>query len=177
VHHLLSVLHMDCCMGCWLAFAKYSRYHAELKVRGVHGHLHSFTIVWKESGAIMLRDRGVCVGPTHTAEHCQKSCRNQQIFKSDSSRWSRSAHAFPATGPRDCAARACQSADMHPTVQNVLAWFAGAVVSIPANMMLLEPMGKLLGAPPAPNVRPRGVSLCSCIFTARPLSCPSPPCT
>jgi hypothetical protein len=95
VHHLklLSVLHMDCCMGCWLAFAKYSRYHAELKVRGVHGHLHSFTIVWKESGAIMLRDRGVCVGPTHTAEHCQKSCRNQQIFKSDSSRWSRSAHA------------------------------------------------------------------------------------
>jgi hypothetical protein len=58
-------------------------------------------------------------------------------------------------GPR----RPNQSADMHPTVQNVLAWFAGAVVSIPANMMLLEPMGKLLGAPPAPNVRLRGVIL------------------
>lgn len=41
---------------------------------------------------------------------------------------------------------------MSLNVQNVMAWFAGAVVSVPANMLLLEPMGKLLGAPPAPTV-------------------------
>jgi hypothetical protein len=105
----------------------------------------------------MLRDRGVCVAPL--ANECMHSW-NQQIFKSDSHDCSPHAQSLPSNRPaRLRLRRPSQSADMHPTVQNVLAWFAGAVVSIPANMMLLEPMGKLLGAPPAPNVRLRGVIL------------------
>jgi len=41
-----------------------------------------------------------------------------------------------------------------PTVRNVAAFFVGALVSIPANFLLLGPLGQLLGSPDPPTASP-----------------------
>ena len=43
---------------------------------------------------------------------------------------------------------------MNPLLRNILAGLAGAVVSMPANMILLAPLARLTGAPVMPNYDP-----------------------
>ncbi len=43
---------------------------------------------------------------------------------------------------------------MNPLLRNILAGVAGAIASMPANMFLLGPMGRLTGAPVAPAYDP-----------------------
>jgi hypothetical protein len=43
---------------------------------------------------------------------------------------------------------------MNPLLRNILAGVAGAIVSMPANMLLLGPLGRLTGAPVAPLYDP-----------------------
>lgn len=43
---------------------------------------------------------------------------------------------------------------MNPTLRNILAGVTGAMVSMPANMLLLGPLGRLTGAPVAPLYDP-----------------------
>ena len=43
---------------------------------------------------------------------------------------------------------------MNPILRNILAGMAGSIVSMPANMFLLAPLGRLTGAPVAPAFDP-----------------------
>ena len=45
---------------------------------------------------------------------------------------------------------------MSPTLRNILAGVAGAFASMPANALLLMPLGRLFGAPAAPAYDPTG---------------------
>ena len=45
---------------------------------------------------------------------------------------------------------------MNPVLRNLLAGVAGAIVSMPANALLLMPLGRLFGAPAAPAYDPTG---------------------
>ena len=47
---------------------------------------------------------------------------------------------------------------MNPLLRNIMAGFAGAVVSMPANMLLLSPLASLTGAPTLPPP-PEGATL------------------
>jgi len=40
---------------------------------------------------------------------------------------------------------------MHPLFQDAVGFVIGSIVSLPANMFLLEPLGQLLGTPPFPD--------------------------
>ena len=45
---------------------------------------------------------------------------------------------------------------MNPVLRNLLAGVAGAIASMPANALLLMPLGRLFGAPAAPAYDPTG---------------------
>ncbi len=71
---------------------------------------------------------------------------------------------------------------MNPLLRNILAGLAGAVVSMPANMLLLKPLANLTGAPtlPAP---PDGATMAEIqalyapmIAAMEPLHLPDPSC-